>query len=55
MNVGDMYLDGEYQKHNPTWDVEDAPWKADLIFDMIQEHRLEPKTICEVGAAPGKY
>jgi SAM-dependent methyltransferase len=54
MNVGDMYLDGEYQKHNPTWDVEDAPWKADLIFKMIQKHRLEPKTICEVGCGSGE-
>ena len=54
MNVGDMYLDGEYQKHNPTWDVEDAPWKADLIFDMIQKHRLEPVTICEVGCGSGQ-
>ena len=54
MNLGDMYLDGEYQKHNPTWDMEDAPWKADLIFKMIQKHRLEPKTICEVGCGSGE-
>jgi SAM-dependent methyltransferase len=54
MNVGDMYLNGEYQKHNPTWDVEDAPWKADLIWRMIQNHRLNPKTICEVGCGSGE-
>jgi SAM-dependent methyltransferase len=54
MNVADMYIDGEYLKHNPTWDVEDAPWKADLIFRMLQKHRLEPKTICEVGCGSGE-
>ena len=54
MNVVDMYVDGEYLKHNPTWGVEDAPWKADLIFRMLQKHRLEPKTICEVGCGSGE-
>jgi hypothetical protein len=54
MNVADMYIDGEYLKHNPTWDVEDAPWKADLIFRMMQRHQIEPKTICEIGCGCGE-
>jgi len=54
MNVAEMYVDGEYLKYNPTWDVEDAPWKADLIIRMLQKHRLEPKTICEVGCGSGE-
>jgi len=49
-----MYTDGDYLKNNPTWDVEDAPWKADLIFRMIQKHHIEPKTICEIGCGCGE-
>jgi hypothetical protein len=49
-----MYVDGDYLKNNPTWDVEDAPWKADLIFHMIQKHHLDPKTICEIGCGCGE-
>jgi hypothetical protein len=49
-----MYTDGDYLKNNPTWDVEDAPWKADLIFRMIQKHQIEPKTICEIGCGCGE-
>lgn len=49
-----MYTDGDYLKNNPTWDVEDAPWKADLIFRMIQKNHLEPRTICEVGCGCGE-
>lgn len=54
MKIRDMYLDGEYVKHNPTWDVEDAPWKAGLIFQMIEKHHLRPHTICEVGCGSGE-
>jgi len=54
MSPGDMYTDGDYLKNNPTWDVEDAPWKADLIFRMIQKHSIEPKTICEIGCGCGE-
>jgi hypothetical protein len=54
MSPVDMYTDGDYLKNNPTWDVEDAPWKADLIFRMIQKHHIEPKTICEIGCGCGE-
>ncbi len=53
-NVKDMYVDGEYLKHNPTWDVEDAPWKADLIHKMIQKHNLHLISVCEVGCGCGE-
>lgn len=53
MNVHEMYVNGEYLNNNPTWDMEDAPWKADLIFKMMKKHHLEPKKICEVGCGSG--
>jgi SAM-dependent methyltransferase len=54
MKIRDMYLDGEYVKYNPTWDVEDAPWKADLISQMIKKHNISPSTVCEVGCGSGE-
>jgi hypothetical protein len=54
MNSGDMYTNGEYLRNNPTWDVEDAPWKADQIFQMLKKHHLEPQSICEVGCGSGE-
>jgi Methyltransferase domain len=54
MSTGDMYTDGDYLRNNPTWDVEDAPWKADLIFRIIEKHRIRPATICEVGCGCGE-
>jgi SAM-dependent methyltransferase len=49
-----MYTDGDYLKNNPTWDVEDAPWKADLIYRMMEKHNLAPAAICEVGCGCGE-
>jgi hypothetical protein len=49
-----MYTDGEYLKNNPTWDIEDAPWKAGLIFRMMEKHRISPATLCEVGCGCGE-
>lgn len=48
------YLDGEYFEHNPTWHVEDSPWKAEHVFTMISRHSLAPETICEVGCGAGE-
>jgi tRNA G46 methylase TrmB len=53
-NMNDMYVDGEYLKHNPTRDVEDSAWKAYLIYRMIQKHKLNPLSICEVGCGCGE-
>jgi hypothetical protein len=49
-----MYQSGEYLEKNPTYHVEDSPWKAQQIFRMIQKHKLPPATICEVGCGAGE-
>ena len=54
MNYSDMYQNGEYLRKNPTWDVEDSPWKAEQILIMLQEHNIHPCTIGEVGCVAGE-
>jgi cyclopropane fatty-acyl-phospholipid synthase-like methyltransferase len=44
----------EYLKNNPTWDVEDSPWKARKTLDMLQKHSINPKTVVEVGCGAGE-
>ena len=39
---------------NPTWHVEDSPWKAQNILMMLKKHELKLKTICEVGCGAGE-
>ena len=45
---------GEYLKKNPTWSVEDSPWKATQILKMIKRNGLAPKSIAEIGCGAGE-
>ena len=35
MKLEDMYKSGEYLEKNPTWHVEESPWKARQIMRML--------------------
>jgi SAM-dependent methyltransferase len=50
----DVYTGGKYLDHNPTWHVEDSPWKARQIYRMLERHQLVPQTVCEVGCGAGE-
>jgi len=44
----------EYLNINPTWHVEDSPWKATQVLKMIARNKLQPKTIVEIGCGAGE-
>ena len=55
--LDNFYTDGEYLKNNPTWDSEDAPWKAKQLFDLLNKSNIEIqniKTVSEVGCGSGE-
>tara|TARA_B100000963_G_C22496188_1_gene611559 strand:+ start:107 stop:835 length:729 start_codon:yes stop_codon:yes gene_type:complete len=45
---------GEYFEKNPTWHVEDSPWKARQIYNIINRNSLSVKSIVEVGCGAGE-
>jgi hypothetical protein len=54
LNINNIYKGGDYLRTNPTWHVEDSPWKAKQILKMIERCDIAPKTICEVGCGAGE-
>lgn len=50
----DIYKDGEYLKKNPTWHVEESPFKAKYILEMLRRNNLSPRTVCEAGCGAGE-
>src|SRR5258707_8997835 len=52
--IEEIYTSGEYLEKNPTWHVEENPWKAKQIMHMINESGIAPRTICEVGCGAGE-
>lgn len=47
------YLSGDYADKNPSWDLEDAPWKARQVLEIVRAHKLFPASIAEVGCGAG--
>jgi 2-polyprenyl-3-methyl-5-hydroxy-6-metoxy-1,4-benzoquinol methylase len=45
---------GEYLKSNPSWHIEDSPWKAKQILKMLSRNNLHPKRVAEVGCGAGE-
>jgi cyclopropane fatty-acyl-phospholipid synthase-like methyltransferase len=52
--INQEYLDGQYLLKNPSFHVEDSPWKAGQILKMLQLCSLQPATIAEVGCGAGE-
>ena len=49
-----LYVTQEYLNNNPTWHVEDSPWKAKQILKIIKKNNLQPNSICEIGCGVGE-
>jgi len=49
----EKYTTDEYLKNNPTWDIEDSPWKADNVIQMLSAIDKTPESICEIGCGAG--
>lgn len=49
----DRFVSGEYLQRNPTWHIEDSPWKAALVAEVMRDSDLRPTSICEVGCGAG--
>lgn len=52
--VTDLYISGEYLQKNPTWHVEESPWKARQILRLLDRNHVVPQSVCEVGCGTGE-
>jgi len=50
----ELYKDGRYLEKNPTWHVEESPFKAKYILELLWRNNLTPGTICEAGCGAGE-
>lgn len=48
-----IYTSGEYANKNQSFHIEDSPWKAQQILQMMQKHHLKVSSLCEVGCGAG--
>src|SRR5215213_3947004 len=43
-----------YLEENPTWHVEDSPWKATQVIEILRRNNINPQTVVEVGCGAGE-
>lgn len=48
-----IYRDGRYLKNNPSWHIEESPFKVRQIQRMMRRQNLAPKSVCDVGCGAG--
>jgi SAM-dependent methyltransferase len=48
-----IYQDGRYLEHNPSWHMEESPFKVRQILRMLKKQNLAPKNVCDVGCGGG--
>jgi len=48
-----IYEDGAYLESNPSWHIEESPFKVRQILRIMTRQKLAPKTICDVGCGAG--
>lgn len=51
--IARRYLGSDYVERNPTWDVEDSPWKAARVHEVLATHGVRPASIVDVGCGAG--
>lgn len=56
MELAESYTksNSEYLKKNPSWHIEDSPWKATQILKIIERNKLSPESIVEIGCGAGE-
>ena len=49
----DIYINGEYYRKNPEWDMADASWKVPIIQKLLKQNDVHPATVLETGCGAG--
>lgn len=50
----DLYKDGSYLEKNPTWHIEESPFKVKYILQLLRRNSLNIQSVCEVGCGVGE-
>jgi len=53
ISESNIYTNGEYFENNPTWNLEDSLWKANIITSIIERNKITIHHLVEVGCGVG--
>lgn len=50
----DVYRDGTYLEKNPSWHIEESPFKVKYILQLLRRNSLDIHSVCEAGCGVGE-
>ncbi len=50
----ELYKDGSYLEKNPTWHIEESPFKVKYILRILHNNSLKIRSVCEAGCGVGE-
>jgi SAM-dependent methyltransferase len=53
-SYADHYKDGSYLAKNPTWHVEESPFKVKYIAQLMRRNSIKVHSVCEAGCGVGE-
>lgn len=48
-----LYKDGQYLAQNPDWHLEDSPWKARNVGEILRRNGITPRSLVDIGCGAG--
>jgi Methyltransferase domain len=54
LDADSIYGNASYLTNNPDWHVNESPWKAQKIYEMLAKNHVDPKKIAEIGCGAGE-
>jgi hypothetical protein len=52
--MANIYENQRYLLANESWHIEDSPWKAKKIHQLLQKNHIHLQTCCEIGCGAGE-
>ncbi len=49
----EFYIQGEYLRHNSGWNIEDAVWKANTVYKLLERNNIAVDNVVDVGCGVG--
>lgn len=50
----EQYKDGSYLEKNPSWHMEESPFKVKYILQLLRNNSLKIQSVCEAGCGVGE-
>lgn len=53
VSSNEFYIKGEYLRHNSSWHIGDAAWKANIVYKLLKRNNIAVDNVVDIGCGAG--